>query len=84
MDDQGTVDCFQAGVRDLSLLRRVHAGLGTHSTPYSMGDEGSFTKIKWLERQADRSPSHRDEVKNKIAILFFSIYSYLHVIKLSL
>jgi hypothetical protein len=35
MNNQGTVDCFPAGVIDLSLLRNVHADSGNESTPYS-------------------------------------------------
>jgi hypothetical protein len=56
---------FPAGARNISLLRSVKTGSGTHLTSYSRNTGVTFTYNKAVESRPDRLPPSRAEVKNK-------------------
>jgi hypothetical protein len=56
------------GARDFSLLHSVQTSSGAHPVSYEIGTGGSFTGVKELRREADKSHPSSAEVKNGGAI----------------
>jgi hypothetical protein len=49
--------------KDFSLFT-VSTLAETHQASYSVGSNGSLSRTKWLEHEADHSPPSSAEVKN--------------------
>jgi hypothetical protein len=47
-----------------SLSNHIHIGSGVHPASYPMDNRDLFTRVKWLEPEADHSPPSTTEVKN--------------------
>jgi hypothetical protein len=55
-------------VQNFSLLHGVQTGSGAHPASYPMATGGSFSEVKWQEREADHSLPSNAEVKKGGAI----------------